>query len=121
MGVRRDHGHVRAAAPARVSFEEFKQAWIAGPDHFGQPVAVTYGRRLDHDREVVSHALLDTTVEQLADVLSQMSVVHGESERHDRIERVLEGTVIKRLYEISSRRNSADNRGPFTERGGEVH
>jgi|SRR5918994_5262998 hypothetical protein len=90
---------VRRLRPG-VSFEEFKQAWLAEPNHFGQPVVVTHGQRLDDDREIVSYALLDTTVEQLTDMLSQPSVLQGESERHDRIEHVLETTVIKGFYEI---------------------
>ena len=83
---------VRRLRPG-VTFEEFKEAWLAEPNHFGQPVLVTHGQSLEDDREIVSYALLEAA-------LGDQQLVQGEAVRHDRIDAVIESTIVKGFYEI---------------------
>ena len=90
---------VRRLQPG-VTFEEFKAAWMAEPNHFGRPVVVTHGQGLDDDREIVSWALLDMTRDELTATLDNQQLVHDEGQRHQRIDAVLERTVVRGFYEI---------------------
>jgi len=90
---------VRRLRPG-VTFEEFKEAWLAEPNHFGQPVLVTHGQSLEDDREIVSYALLDLSPEELGAALRDQQLVQGEAVRHDRIDAVIESTIVKGFYEI---------------------
>jgi len=90
---------VRRLRPG-VTFEEFKAAWLAEPNHFGRPVLVTHGQDLVDDRQIVSYALLDVSREELAAAVSDQQLVQGEAERHDRIDAVIEHTIVKGFYEI---------------------
>jgi hypothetical protein len=83
-----------------VTFNEFKEAWLAEPNHFGQPVLVTHGKSLVDDREIVSYALLDLSPEELGAALGDQQLVQGEAARHDRIDAVIERTVVRGFYEI---------------------
>jgi hypothetical protein len=90
---------VRRLRPG-VTFAEFKQAWLAEPNHFGRPIRVSHARRLDDEREIVSYALIDATREEVAAALGRPGVARGEQERHSRIEAVIETTVARGLYEV---------------------
>jgi hypothetical protein len=88
---------VRRLRPG-VTFEQFRAAWLAEPGHFGGPVRVTHARRIDDDREIVSYAALDLSRDGLQEALTRLAA--GERSRHDRIDEVIEGTVVKGIYEI---------------------
>ena len=90
---------VRRLRPG-VTFEEFKEAWLAEPNHFGQLVRVTHGQSLEDDREIVSYALLDVSPEELGVALADQQLRQGEAVRHDRIDAVIESTVVKGFYQI---------------------
>jgi hypothetical protein len=90
---------VRRLRPG-VTFEEFKAAWLAEPNHFGRPVLVTHGQHLEDHREILSYALLDFSREELTAALGDRQLIRGEAERHDRIDAVVERTVVKGYYEI---------------------
>ena len=89
---------------AGVTFEQFRAAWLAEPGymsepgHVGAPVCVTHAQRVDDDREIVSYALLDMTRDQLLQVTASMA--EAERLRHDRLEAVVESTVVKGIYEV---------------------
>jgi hypothetical protein len=88
---------VRRLRPG-VTFEQFRAAWQAEPGHFGRPVRVTHARRVDDDREILSYSLLDLTPDQLPEFLSRIAA--SEQSRHDRLDEVIEGTVVKGIYEV---------------------
>jgi hypothetical protein len=94
---------VRRLRPG-VTFEQFQAAWLAepgymsAPGHVGAPVRVTHARRVDDDREIVSYAFLDMTREQLREATAGMA--EAERLRHDRLDAVVEGTVVKGIYEV---------------------
>lgn len=90
---------VRRLRPG-VTFDEFKAAGLADPNHFGRPVLVTHGRHLQDDREIVSYALLDVSRDELTAALADQQLIRGEAERHDRIDTVVERTIVKGFYEI---------------------
>jgi hypothetical protein len=90
---------VRRLRPG-VSFAEFKQAWMAAPNHFGRAVRVTHAQRLDNEREVASYALIDASREEAAALLAAPSVAGEERERHNRIDEVIEATLVQGLYEV---------------------
>ena len=90
---------VRRLRPG-VSFEDFKAAWLAEADHFGFPVEVSHAQNLADDREIVSYSLLDATRDDVLAALATPKLAAGEAERHDRIEAVIESTVVKGLYEV---------------------
>ena len=90
---------VRRLRPG-VTFEQFKAAWLTEPNHFGQPVMVTHAQSLEDDREVVSYALLDVSTEDLAAALGNQQLLQGEADRHDRIDTVIESTVVRGFYQI---------------------
>ena len=90
---------VRRLRPG-VTFQEFRDAWIAEADHFGFPVEVSHAQRLDDDREIVSYSLIDASREDILAALATPAIARGEQERHDRIDRVIESTVVKGLYEV---------------------
>jgi len=80
-----------------VSFEEFKDAWMAAEGHFGRPVRVTHARRIDDPREIVSYARMDVSREELDRWLARTA--ESEAERHDRIATLIEHTVVAGIYE----------------------
>jgi hypothetical protein len=94
---------VRRLKPG-VTFEQFKAAWTAdpgytsAPGHVGGPVRVTHARRIDDDREIVSYALFDLTLAQLQE--AQAGMAAGERLRHERLDEVVESTVVKGIYEV---------------------
>jgi hypothetical protein len=94
---------VRRLRPG-VTFEQFKEAWMAdpgwmsAPGHIGAPVRVTHARRIDDDREIISYAILDLIVPQLLEVGARMAA--GEQARHERINDLIESTVVKGIYQI---------------------
>jgi hypothetical protein len=94
---------VRRLRPG-VTFEQFKDAWAAepgymsAPGHVGTPVRVTHARRIGDDREIVSYALLDMSPDQLRQLETGMAA--PERLRHDRLDAVVESTVIKGFYEV---------------------
>jgi hypothetical protein len=90
---------VRRLRPG-VTLAEFKQAWMAEPNHFGRPVRVSHARRLDDPREIVSFALLDVSAEDVQRILERPAVLRQEQERHRRIDDVIEATVARGLYEV---------------------
>ncbi|MGW4892516.1 hypothetical protein ACWEQL_09650 [Kitasatospora sp. NPDC004240] len=90
---------VRRLRPG-VTFEQFKEAWLAEPHHFGRPVRVSHALRLDDPREVVSYAVIDASREEVEAVLAGVSVAAGERARHDRVEALIEETVVKGVYEV---------------------
>ena len=90
---------VRRMRPG-VTFEKFKAAWLAEPNHFGRPVLVTHAQHLEDGREVLSYALLDVSRDELMAVLGDQQLIRGEAERHDRIDAVIERTIVKGFYEI---------------------
>ncbi|MDX2225784.1 MAG: hypothetical protein SFY92_01590 [Verrucomicrobiae bacterium] len=81
-----------------VTFEQFQAAWMADPGHFGTTIKVTHARRIDDDREVVSYAVMDMSRDDLHKILNRTEA--GERTRHDRIDGMIESTVIKGIYEI---------------------
>ena len=83
-----------------VTFEQFKEAWLAEADHFGVPIEVNHARSLENPQEIVSYSLLDATVEEFMAVVSDAGVAEREGERHDRIDELLEATVVKGFYEL---------------------
>ena len=90
---------VRRLRPG-VTFEEFKAAWLAEPNHFGQPVVVTHGQNLENDREIVSYSLLDVSPGELVAALGDQQLQQGEAERHNRIDTVIESSTFRGFYEI---------------------
>jgi hypothetical protein len=90
---------VRRLRPG-VTFAEFKEAWMAEPNHFGRPVEVSHARRLDDPREIVSFALIDASREDIQRMLDRPEVMRQEQERHRRIDDVIEATVARGLYEV---------------------
>jgi hypothetical protein len=94
---------VRRLRPG-VTFAQFKAAWLAesgymsAPGHVGAPVRVTHARRVDDDREIVSYAFLDMTRDQLLKATAGMA--EPERRRHDRLDAVVESTVVKGIYEV---------------------
>jgi hypothetical protein len=88
---------VRRLRPG-VTFEQFRAAWAPDPGYFGRPVRVTHARRVDDDREIVSYAVLDMTPAELPEFLTRIAA--GEQSRHDRIDEVIESTIVKGIYEI---------------------
>ena len=90
---------VRRLRPG-VTFAEFREAWMAEPNHFGRPVQVSHARRLGDPREIVSFALIDASAEHVLQVLERPEVMHQEEERHRRIDDVIEATVARGLYEV---------------------
>lgn len=91
---------VRRLRPG-VSFSEFKEAWVAEPNHFGRPVRVSHAQRLDDDREIVSYALIDATQSEVQEALRIPEVARREDARHSRIDQVIERTVLNGLYEVA--------------------
>jgi hypothetical protein len=81
-----------------ASFEDFRRAWEPEPGHFGGPVRVTYARRIDDDREIISFSLLDISAEDLHASLER--IAEGEKQRHERIAEVIETTVAAGIYEV---------------------
>jgi hypothetical protein len=61
---------------------------------------VSHAQHLGDDREVLSYALLDVSTEELTAALGDQRLIRGEAERHDRIDAVVERTVVKGFYEI---------------------
>ncbi|MBX9394377.1 hypothetical protein K4749_12380 [Streptomyces sp. TRM72054] len=90
---------VRRLRPG-VSFSEFKEAWVAEPNHFGRPVRVSHAQRMDDDREIVSYALFEATRGEVEEALRIPAVAQREHARHSRIDQVIECTVLKGLYEV---------------------
>jgi hypothetical protein len=82
------------------SFDDFRNAWEPGPQHFEMPVRVTHARRTDDAREILSFSLIDIGAEEMGATLQR--VAEGEKQRHDRISEVIETTVAAGIYEVIS-------------------
>jgi hypothetical protein len=79
------------------SYDDFHRAWF--PDQgFGVPARVRTARRVDDPRELLSVGFLDLPVAELAAGLERVAA--AERLRHDRIEEVIESTVITGIYEV---------------------
>jgi hypothetical protein len=90
---------VRKLRP-RVTFENFKEAWLAEPDHFGRPVHVSHAQRIDDPSEIISYALIDASRDEVLAVLADASVARREHTRHTRINDLIESTALKGIYEV---------------------
>lgn len=80
-----------------VSFEEFRRAWE--PDEgFGVPTTVWHARRLDDEREIVSVGMIDVGPERMPELIERFGA--SEARRHESIDRVIEATPFRAVYEV---------------------
>jgi hypothetical protein len=81
-----------------VSYEEFREAW-APEQGFGRDVRVLNAVNVEDPRELVSVGLVPgATKEELPAVLE--SVRESEAKRHAQIDDVIEGFVLRGIYEV---------------------
>ena len=76
------------------TFEEFIAEWEADKG-FGVPTRVFNSVSLEDPREVLTVGFVAVSVEGLAEALK-------EQVRHDRIESVIESTILKAIYDLKT-------------------
>jgi hypothetical protein len=81
-----------------VTYEQFREAWA--PEHgFGRDVRVLNAINVEDPRELVSVGLMpDATREELPAFLESMAA--SEAARQERIEDVVDGFVLRGIYEV---------------------
>jgi hypothetical protein len=79
------------------TFAEFVEEWEADVG-FGVPTRVFNAQSLEDPREIVSIGFVDVSPEALAAGLA--SAASTESVRHERIDKVIESTTLRAMYEL---------------------
>ena len=91
--------------------EDFRDAWY--PDTgFGVPSRVINAVRMDDSREIVSIGFLDVTPDDLDSLAADIAA--AEAKRHYRIERVIESTEVRAIYELVDDEDFTDKPHPFS-------
>ncbi len=81
-----------------TTYEQFRAAW-APEQGFGREVRVLNAVNVDDPREIVSVGLMPgVTREELPALLEQFAA--PEAQRHERIDEVIEGFVLRGIYEV---------------------
>ena len=81
-----------------MTFEQFREAWVAEPGHFGMAVRVVLARCTDDEREILSFSFLDIDTEEFSAAARQ--IAEGEKRRHDRLSKVIGATVTSGIYGV---------------------
>lgn len=89
---------VRKLKPG-VTFEEFERAWEAD-EGYGVPARVFNAVSLEDPREVLSIGLVGVPAEAMK-AMAPSAAEHDKG-RHERIDRVIESTELKAMYELRS-------------------
>ena len=79
------------------TFAEFIEEWEAD-EGFGVPTRFFNARSLEDPRDVISVGFVDVSVEALTAGLEAAAA--AESVRHDRIDTVIESTILRCMYEL---------------------
>jgi hypothetical protein len=81
-----------------VTYEQFREAW-APEQGFGRAVRVLNAINVEDPRELVSVGLMpDATREELPAFLERVAA--REAARHERIDEVVDGFVLRGIYEV---------------------
>ena len=81
------------------TFEEFLAEWEADRG-FGVPTRVFNAPSIDDPRDVITIGFVDISLEELEAGLA--AVAAQEAVRHDRIDTVIESTVLRLMFEVRS-------------------
>jgi hypothetical protein len=87
---------------AGKTYEDFVAAWY--PERgFGMPARVATARNVADEREILTFGMhdVDLTLDELAAALGRVAA--QESDRHDRIDAVVESTSVREIFEVLDR------------------